>query len=45
MTPITQPLDIAVNKTFKGHIKLLFEKERLLYDNILAKDKIRYSKN
>ena len=40
MTPITQPLDIAVNKTFKDHIKLLFEKERLLYDNILAKTKL-----
>ena len=40
MTPISQPLDIAVNKTFKEHIKLLFEKERLFYDNILPKMKL-----
>lgn len=40
MTPINQPLDIAVNKTFKDHIKLLFEKERLFYDNILPKMKL-----
>lgn len=30
MTSICQPLDIAVNKIFKGNIRVLFEKERLL---------------
>ena len=27
MTPISVPLDIAVNKTFKDHIKLLLKKK------------------
>ena len=40
MTPTSHPLDIVVNKTFKDHIKLLFEKERLFYDNILPKMKL-----
>ena len=40
MIPISYPLDIAVNKTFKDHIKLLFEKEGLFYDNIILKMKL-----
>ena len=34
MTPICQPLDIGINKVFKDNIKLLFEKNRLFYDNL-----------
>lgn len=40
MTPTSHPLYIVVNKTFKDHIKLLFEKERLFYNNILPKMKL-----
>ena len=40
MTPYCQPLDVAVNKIFKDNIKLLFEKDRLLLDNINPKIKL-----
>ena len=40
MTLFSKPLDIAVNKIFKDHIKLLFEKERLFYYNILSNMKL-----
>ena len=39
MTPYCHPLDVAVNKTFKDNIKLLFEKDRLFFDNINPKIK------
>ena len=40
MTLFSKPLDIAVNKIFKDHIKLLFEKERLFYYDILPNMKL-----
>ena len=35
MSSIFQHLDISVNRVFKDNIKLLFEKERLLYFHII----------
>lgn len=40
MTSICQPLDISVNKIFKDNILLLFEKERLFYDNMNTNNKL-----
>ena len=33
-TSLFQPFDLSVNKIFKDNIILLFEQNRLLYDNI-----------
>ena len=41
MTPACQPLDISVNKFFKDNAKFLFKKERLYYDNINSKIKLK----
>ena len=41
MTSICQPLDISVNKVFKDNIRLLFEKERLFYDNMNKINKLQ----
>ena len=41
MTSICQPLDILVNKVFKDNIRLLFEKERLFYDNMNKINKLQ----
>ena len=40
MTSILQPMDISVNKVFKDNIRFLFEKDRLLLDNIIPKNKL-----
>ena len=40
MTSILQPMDISVNKVFKDNIRYFFEKERLLLDNIIPKNKL-----
>ena len=37
---LLQPLDLSVNKIFKDHIRLLFEQNRLLYDNINPRIKL-----
>ena len=39
-TSLLQPLDLSVNKIFKDHIRLLFEQNRLLYDNVNPKIKL-----
>ena len=41
MTPECQPLDISVNKKFKDNITLLFEHERLFYDKLNPKVKLK----
>ena len=33
-------MDISVNKVFKDNIRFLFEKDRLLLDNIIPKNKL-----
>ncbi len=33
-TSLLLPLDLSVNKIFKDNIRLLFEQNKLLYDNI-----------
>lgn len=40
MTSLVQPMGLSVNKIFKDNIRYLFEKDRLLYDNILPKIKL-----
>ncbi len=40
MTSLLQSMDLSVNKIFKDKIPYLFEKERLLYYNILPKIKL-----
>ena len=40
MTPYCQPLDVSANNLFKDIIKLLFEKDRLFFDNINPKIKL-----
>ena len=44
MTPACQSLDISVNKIFKDNVKFLFEKERLYYDNINPKIKLKQAR-
>ena len=44
MTPICQPLDIAVNKVFKDNVKLLFEKERLYLDRLNNQIKLKQAR-
>ena len=41
MTPECQPLDIAVNKIFKYHIKQKFEEKRLFFDELNPKIKLQ----
>ena len=41
MTALLQPMDISTNKVFKDNIRYLFEKGRLLYDNINPKVKLQ----
>ena len=41
LTSECQPLDISVNKIFKDNLKLRFEKERLLYDILNNKIKLK----
>ncbi len=41
MTSLLQPMDLSVNKIFKDQIRYLFEKDRLLYDNIIPKNKLQ----
>ena len=41
MASILQPMDISTNKVFKDNIRYLFEKDRLLYDNINPKVKLQ----
>ena len=40
MTSILQSMDLSVNKVFKVNIRYSFEKDRLLYDNIMPKNKL-----
>ena len=40
MTSILQSMDLSVNKVFKDNIRYSFEKDRLLYDNIMPKNKL-----
>ena len=44
MTPICQPLDIAVNKVFKDNVKLLFEKEWLYLDGLNNQIKLKLAR-
>ena len=39
-TSLLQLLDLSINKIFKDNIRLLFEQNRLLYDNINPKIKL-----
>lgn len=41
MTSLLQPMDLSANKIFKHQIRYLFEKDRLLYDNIIPKNKLQ----
>ena len=41
MTALLQPMDISTNKVSKENIRYLFEKDRLLYDNINPKVKLQ----
>lgn len=41
MTSLLQPMDIWVDKIFKDNIHYFFEKERILYDNIIPKNKLK----
>ena len=41
MTALLQPMDISTNKVFIDNIRYLFEKDRLLYDNINPKIKLQ----
>ena len=40
MTSILKPMDLSVNKVFKNNIRYSFVKDRLLYGNIMPKNKI-----
>ena len=42
MTSLLQPMELSLNKIFKDNISYLFEKDRLLYDNIMPKHKLQY---
>lgn len=44
MTSLLQPMDLSVNKIFKDQIHYLFEKDRLLYDNIIPKNKLQIAR-
>ena len=41
ITPILQLMNISINKVFKDNIRFLFEKDRLLLDNIIPKIKLQ----
>ena len=34
-------MDLSINKIFKDQNRYLFEKDRLLYDNIISKNKLQ----
>ena len=44
LTPECQPLDISVNKIFKDNVKYFFEKDRLFYDNLEKKIKLKQAR-
>ena len=44
MTQAYQPLDISVNKVFKDNVKFLFKKDKLFYDNINPKIKLKQAR-
>ena len=44
MTSILQSIDLSVNKVFKDNIRYSFEKYRLLYDNIIPKNKLEITR-
>ena len=41
MTSLLQPMELSLNKIFKDNILYLFEKDRLLKDNIIPKHKLQ----
>ena len=45
MTSILKLMDLYINKVFKDNIRIVFERDRLLLDNIIPKIKLQIAKN
>ena len=44
LTSLLQPMELLIYKILKDNFRYLFEKDRLLFDNIISKNKLQTAK-